>query len=279
MFLLIQQLHLHLALSFFSGPAKNAPTYVDTVYTSEEFISRPGMDWIGSSKRPTNSVIFKSESFIFESMRTFYATEKRANIAHDPHTEAKIEICAVIKGRMNYAISGICDDFFDVLPLKQGQVIALLPGIYHTASADAKEDGEHLCIKIFPLACDEECDELEKEAPLEASRVVTESLDEEVDEYFKYERSLEIIPTDSINLPGYKKLHVKEVQYSHHEKIGGHKDTHDLVVLTISGSINVEAGDTKFLLPEHQFAFIPAGVSHGFEASDGPALLLFIEVE
>jgi quercetin dioxygenase-like cupin family protein len=237
------------------------------------------MENIGSSKRPTNSIIIKSERFILESMRTFYATEKQANIAHDPHTEAKIEICAVIKGRLNYAMSGFCDDYFDVLPLKKGQVAVLLPGVYHTASADAKEDGEHMCIKLFPLACDEKCDELEKKAPVEASQVVTESLDKDVDEYFQYERSLEIIETGSINLPGYNKLHVKEVQYRHNEKVGSHKDTHDLVALTISGSITVEAGNTTFLLPEHQFAFIPAGVSHGFEASHGPALVLFIEVE
>ena len=34
-----------------------------------------------------------------------------------------------------------------------------------------------------------------------------------------------------------------------------------------------------FLLPEHQFAFITAGVRRGFEATYGPALILFIEVE
>jgi quercetin dioxygenase-like cupin family protein len=224
------------------------------------------MEHIGRSKRPTNSIFIKSNRFILESMRTFYSTEKQANIAHDPHTEAKLEICAVIKGQMNYAMSGFCDDYFDVLPLKKGQVVVMLPGIYHTASPNAKEDGEHICIKLFPLACDQECDELEEEAPVEASRVVTESLDEDVDEYFKYERSLEIID-------------VKEVQYRHNEKVGGHKDTHDLVVLTVSGSVTVEAGDATFLLPEHQFVFIPAGVRHGFEASNGPALILFIEVE
>ena len=264
---------------FARGPEQEAELFVDTVYKSGEFVSRPGMENIGSSKRPANAIIVKSERFLLESMRTFYATEKRANIAHDPHTEAKIEICAVIKGRMNYAMSGYCDDYFDVLPLRKGQVAVLLPGIYHTASPDAKEDGEHMCIKLFPLACDEECDELEDEAPTEYSRVVTDSLDVDVDEYFKDNRSLEIIENGAIELPGYQKLHVKEVQYRRNEKIGGHKDMHDLVVMTISGSISVEAGDTEFLLPEHQFAFIPAGVRHGFEATNGPALVLFIEVE
>jgi hypothetical protein len=179
---------------------------------------------------------------------------------------------------MNYAMSGYCHDYFDVLSLMKGQVAVLLPGIYHTASPDAKEDGEHMCIKLFPLACDERCDELENEAPIESSKIVTKSLDVEVDEYFKDQRSLEIIPNGAIELPGYKRLHVKEVQFRHNERSGG-KDTYDLVALTISGSISVETGNINLLLPEHQFVFIPAGVRHRFEATNGPALVLFIEVE
>jgi len=52
--------------------------------------------------------------------------------------------------------------------------------------------------------------------------------------------------------------------------------------MTLSGNIMpwLKFGNTMlFLLPEHQFAFITAGVRHGFEATYGPALILFIEVE
>jgi hypothetical protein len=59
---------------------------------------------------------------------------------------------------MNYVMSGFCRDYFDVPPLEKGQVVVLLPGIYHTASPNAKEDGEHMRMKISPLACDEKCD-------------------------------------------------------------------------------------------------------------------------
>jgi hypothetical protein len=45
-------------------------------------------------------------------------------------------------------------------------------------------------------------------------------------------------------------------------------------VLTISGSITIQSsGNTTLALLEHQYAFVPAGVLHGFKATDGPVCL------
>jgi quercetin dioxygenase-like cupin family protein len=70
------------------------------------------------------------------------------------------------------------------------------------------------------------------------------------------------------------------VQYQQNEQFKVHIDGYDLIVLTISGSITIQSsGNTTLALPEHQYAFVPAGVSHGFKATtDGPVRLLFIEI-
>ena len=65
------------------------------------------------------------------------------------------------------------------------------------------------------------------------------------------------------------------VQYQQNEQFKVHIDCYDLIVLAISGSIIIQSsGNTTLALPEHQYAYIPAGVSHGFKAtSDGPVRL------
>jgi hypothetical protein len=169
------------------GGTNDAETYVDAVYKGGEFIPRSGMkQQIGTSHKFNNHP--KSKRFIIESSHMNFLCHRRTeNTAHNPHIRSKIEICAVIKGRkyMNYVMSGFCRDYFDVLHLKEGQVV-VLPGIHHTASPDAKEDGEHMCMKLFP------CDE-------------------------KVTRSLDITKNRLINLPGYESAHKSGTIHKHRE--------------------------------------------------------------
>ena len=72
---------------------------------------------------------------------------------------------------------------------------------------------------------------------------------------------------------------MKLVRYRKKEQFRVHVDAYDLIVLTIYGGIMIRSsGNTTLVLPEHQYALIPAGVEHGFEAYDGPVLVLFIEI-
>ena len=166
----------------------------------------------------------------------------------------------------------------------------MLPGTYHTASPDASESGEHMCFKFLPLK--DGVYQLagnDLEAPVEASRFASKSLNVDVDKYFVNERSLRVIRISSekkndepvhFDVPGFSRLHVKEVWYRHGEKYKLHADNYDSLALTITGSITFRAADNSTTaVPEHQFVYVPAGFEHGWESPDGPALMMFVEVK
>jgi quercetin dioxygenase-like cupin family protein len=69
-------------------------------------------------------------------------------------------------------------------------------------------------------------------------------------------------------------LYQKDEQFKVHNI-----DAYNLIVLTIFGSITIQSScNTTVVLPEHEYAFIPAGVPHGFKATDGPVHILFIKI-
>ena len=121
-------------------------------------------------------------------------------------------------------------------------------------------------------------------AALVSSWHATKYLDVDLKRYFEVKknptRTIYYEQNSKILSPRYNWLHVKMVQYQQNEQFKVHIDGYDLIVLTISGSITIQSsGNTRLALPEHQYAFVPAGVSHGFNATtDGPVRLLFIEI-
>jgi hypothetical protein len=123
----------------------------DELYVSGQFEEQDGMAHIGYSMRPTsgNSLFSKTGAF-YRIIRTHYSAAKQRILAHQPHFEKSIEVCAIIQGRINYALSTSCHGYYDVVSMKKGLVGVMFPGIAHTASADFREDGEHICFKIYP---------------------------------------------------------------------------------------------------------------------------------
>ena len=239
---------------------------------------------IGVSKQPKENPV-KSKLFLLANVgKTFYDSKKRHRIAHKPHNEKTLEICAVIKGALNVALGASCDDYYDVMSLRASQVTVLFPEIYHTNSPDSREDGEHICFKILPMQNRNNTNaQYNKAAALAASRRATKYLQVDLKRHFEFDknRALDIYYEENpSNLPpGYNRLHVKMVQYKKDEQMKVHVDAYDLIVLTIFGSITIQSShNTTLVLPEHQYALVPAGVSHGFKATYGPARLLFIEI-
>ena len=122
-----------------------------------------------------------------------------------------------------------------------------------------------------------------KAAALAASRRATKYLQVDLKRHFEFDKNRDLdiyYEKNPSNLPpGYNRLHVKMVQYKKDEQMKVHVDAYDLIVLTIFGSITIQSShNTTLVLPEHQYALVPAGVSHGFKATYGPARLLFIEI-
>ena len=275
------------------APTKHIETALNVqndVYVSGGYVPKNGMEHIVTSMIPPKARYIKSNKFLVWAGRTIYKKEKNHKIAHKPHLEETLEVCAVIKGRINYALSSKCHDFFNVVSVRKGQVALIMPGTYHTASPDASESGEHMCFKFLPLKDGVyQLADNDLEAPVEASCFALKSLNVDVDKYFENERSLRVIRISPekkddepvhFDVPGSSRLHVKEVWYRHGDKDKLHADNYDLLALTITGSIIIRAADNSTIaVPKHQFVYVPAGVEHGWESPDGPALMMFVEVK
>ncbi|KAG7369792.1 hypothetical protein IV203_027538 [Nitzschia inconspicua] len=89
-----------------SSPAKRAPVVaIDSWHFSGKFknSTRNFMERIGFSLKPTNEQTIRTAFFEYWLGRTRYICSKRGTLAHPPHSEPSIEVCAVIEGRINYA--------------------------------------------------------------------------------------------------------------------------------------------------------------------------------
>lgn len=262
-------------------PTKDAPAIEELHLSGQYHFTSIWGAHIGELRLPASPTI-QSKRFYIRASRMLYSSKKRQNLPHGPHIERGIEICTVIRGQINYALAAACQDYYDVVSLGERQVAVLFPGIYHTNSAGVA-DGEHVCFKILPIEGIEDSSPLNMPTALEASRIATKSMDVDLESYFDSGKNRELTIVNSLKRgkvlpPGYRHLVVK---VSHYQKGGTYKvhaDGHDLIVLAISGSLVIKSGNKETLLPEHEHAFIPAGVQHGFEAPDGPARVLFIEI-
>ncbi len=178
---------------------QNEPPSFDGAHHVEGFIHlggeyHPDPFWgshIGLSMS-TIPYAITSRKFWVAGKRTFYDTNKSQHIAHKPHKEKTLEICTVIKGRLNYAMAAECEEYFDVVSLKQGQVAVLFPDIYHTNSANTRESGEHMCFKIFPTNQGSMGTETSTANALAASRIATGSMNVDVETHFRSEKQLTI---------------------------------------------------------------------------------------
>ncbi len=259
-------------------PFQEALPVDNSIHISGDFyVDHSWGSHIGEARNPSQ-VAIKSNKFSIAAGRMLYQSSKRQSIAHKPHREKVLEVCAVIKGRVNFAMASACQEYYDLLSLKQGQIAVLFPGIFHTTSADAKEDGETMCLKILPTQWSNGM-EMDIASAVAASQIASKSMDLEMDSYFKLEKDLMIFNGGEHLPPGYGKLGIKVHHYGKDEGSENHVEDHDLIVAAISGSIVIiGSGNSRMVVPEHQYAFIPAGVEHEFVAFDGAARVLCIEM-
>lgn len=169
------------------------------------------------------------------------------------------------------------------MSLKASQVTILFPGIYHTNSPDPREDGAHFWFKIHPRQMRKNTSlQYDAAAALVSSWHATKYLDVDLKRYFEFKknptRTIYYEQNSKILSPRYNWLHVKMVQYQQNEHFKVHIDGYDLIVLTIYGS-SLYSKQWQYNACSTRASIVPAGVSHGFQATtDGPVRLLFIEI-
>lgn len=242
------------------------------------------MQDVGGSLRPVNHRDIRSDAFAVTPYRLFWNHNKWGNLAHKPVAEKSLKVCAVLDGRVNIVMGTECREPFDAVGLEKGKVYLILPGILHTSSPDDSTDGEAVCFEITPLQ--KEAKIMPQKVPdlISVSRAASLSMDAEADRLNGTLTLFDLrkMKTDDARIAArvadFRHLLVKYDHFPSGGSSGQLTADYDLIVLPVSGSVNILSGSSTVELPKHHTAFIPAGVARGFSVTKGEALVLYIEI-
>lgn len=272
----------------------------DEIFVSGKFVPNGRLPTGTTFKSEVHAGWIKSKDIALFTSMARYSSSFADRMSHLPHVEQVEELCVVLDGRLNYAMSADrdCTSTFDVVEQRRGAVTLLFAGIAHANSPDPEVDGKHICFKFFPYnnrRREDTEDESFISAMAKASIVASSgTLHADIDAVlsappnkrsdatlFHFQRGREEVTEITATIPGYRKLHVKIVRFAAATFVKPHIDKgYDLIVLSLDGTLEILRGEDgpAIQVPQHQFAFVPSGAKHGIRGYKNSAVAVFIEI-